>query len=197
MYPDEWPFKCFQVTSVCAGLVGGATVYGHWRPPVHLGLPGEVPHGWVVLKDGRIFDPTRWAFETKLLPPYLYIGPNSKDYKGTEWCSEEPEYPPRYDKLDVHFSITKHMLDTKAWIHIEKLLRLDAAEQMPGFVTWEQLHWLAHVAFETLQPHAAEVYKVLERLNLSPLPTHTRAEQLYAVPNPTAWEHIEYGAAYA
>lgn len=66
---ETWKGRCFEIASrlVREGLVSGHAVYGHWRGDVAKGSMfygntcGFVQHGWVVLADGRIFDPTRWA----------------------------------------------------------------------------------------------------------------------------------------
>lgn len=86
---DFWPGQCFGIASafVDAGLVAGHAVYGHFLGRVskqsvpfgsRSGLPFQA-HGWVILPDGRIFDPTRWVFEA--VAPYLFIGPaNNPEY---------------------------------------------------------------------------------------------------------------------
>lgn len=76
-----WVARCYEISCaiVKTGLVDGDAVYGHWVGPVapkshfadRSGLP-FVPHGWILLKDGRVFDPTRWVFEA--VTPYLFIG---------------------------------------------------------------------------------------------------------------------------
>lgn len=49
-----------------------------------------IPHGWVLMPDGRIFDPTRWTFEAK--SPYLYVGPDRDEYdKGSNQLRAERE----------------------------------------------------------------------------------------------------------
>lgn len=79
----HWAGQCFGIASgfVDAGLVEGHAVYGHFlgRVSPHsvpFGVRCRLPfqaHGWVVLADGRILDPTRWVFEAT--SPYLFIGP--------------------------------------------------------------------------------------------------------------------------
>lgn len=94
---EYWPGQCFGIASalVDAGLVpGGRAVYGHFLGRVS---PKSVPfgprhklpfqaHGWVIMPDGRILDPTRWVFEAKR--PYLFIGPRDN---------------PEYDEGGNHF----------------------------------------------------------------------------------------------
>lgn len=92
---QAWVARCYEISCaiVKAGLVDGDAVYGHWIGPVspksHFararGLP-FVPHGWILLKDGRVLDPTRWVFEN--VEPYLYVGspPDSLDIQPCANC---------------------------------------------------------------------------------------------------------------
>lgn len=79
---ETWVARCYEISYriVAAGLVDGEAVYGHWlgdvAPRSHFADRGHrlafIPHGWILLKDGRVLDPTRWVFED--VAPYLYIG---------------------------------------------------------------------------------------------------------------------------
>ncbi len=80
---EAWRGKCHEVAAVAASLIEGATVArGYYRgphrdlPPV-AGLTVFSPHGWVVLSDGRVLDPTRWTMDGQV--PYLYVG-DGADY---------------------------------------------------------------------------------------------------------------------
>jgi hypothetical protein len=68
----DWHGQCYAVACaiVKAGIVKGRAVYGHYLGPVaETGHWAErrgqafQRHGWIVLEDGRILDPTRWSFE--------------------------------------------------------------------------------------------------------------------------------------
>jgi hypothetical protein len=83
----NWHGKCFGVASaiVDEGLVEGEAIYGHYLGPIAKdGFWGQrrghpfVQHGWVLLPDGRILDPTRFSFENK--DPYIYLEDNEDDY---------------------------------------------------------------------------------------------------------------------
>lgn len=78
---ETWVARCYEISCriVAAGLVEGEAVYGHWlgkvHPRSHFADRGRMPfiqHGWILLKDGSILDPTRWVFEA--VSPYLYVG---------------------------------------------------------------------------------------------------------------------------
>jgi hypothetical protein len=66
---------------VGAKLIPGSAVYGHWTGPIAkdsyfhrlgAGAGPFVRHGWILLPDERVCDPTRWVFED--VAPYLYVG---------------------------------------------------------------------------------------------------------------------------
>lgn len=76
----KWTARCFEIACliVRAKLVDGVPVYGHYKGPVATtGFWAErrgqsfQRHGWIVLDDDRILDPTRWSFEDK--DPYLHL----------------------------------------------------------------------------------------------------------------------------
>ncbi len=84
---ETWVARCYEISCaiVRAGLVKGQAVYGHWVGRVsrkshfanrrHLPF---IPHGWLLLEDGRVLDPTRWVFEA--VAPYLYVGEPPDDW---------------------------------------------------------------------------------------------------------------------
>ena len=83
----KWHKRCHEIAHriVDAGLVEGSVCYGHYLGPIdpdgrwsnREGLAFQ-RHGWILLPDGRILDPTRFSFENK--DPYLYIGENADEY---------------------------------------------------------------------------------------------------------------------
>jgi hypothetical protein len=150
-------------------------VYGHYLGEIHpksrfaeRARIGWVQHGWVILPDGRVFDPTRWVFEAK--KPYLYVG-DDEDYDegGSRLREHMLGDPPDYDPSDKQVEIPKHVLPTPAWNHVEKLLEVDVSEQEPGVLSFEQVRWLAKTRVENLQPHAGAVYAALRKLRLQAL----------------------------
>lgn len=75
-----WEGNCYTVACaiVEAGLIKGRAVYGHYKGPVAdtgywAKRKGQLfqRHGWIMLEDDRIMDPTRWSFEDK--EPYIAI----------------------------------------------------------------------------------------------------------------------------
>lgn len=88
----DWPGKCYQVACalVDGGIVDGDAIYGHWVGPIHPKAPvfgGQnrpfTHHGWILMEDGTVVDPTRWVFENA--KPYIFIGKPPED-DGIEVC---------------------------------------------------------------------------------------------------------------
>lgn len=77
---SAWVSRCYEISCkiVEAKLVRGEAVYGHWTGPVHkdshfarYASAPFIRHGWILLEDGRVLDPTRWVFEAA--EPYLFV----------------------------------------------------------------------------------------------------------------------------
>jgi len=175
---------------VKAGLVpGGVAVYGHWHGPRHpesvFHQPSKpfIRHGWIVLPDGQVCDPTRWVFEH--VAPYIYIGPSDHyDEGGNAIRTVMKGRPPRFDRDEKRYTITKAMLPSAAWSFIEKLMGLadDYDEIEPGTIDVRQLFWLANQYPRLLGEHAPAIYKMLDRLELDaavPFDNRKMVERLF------------------
>ncbi len=169
----DWEGACYGIA--CAfvknKLADGVAVYGHWRGPVaeksiffNKSSLGFVQHGWVLLPDNSIIDPTRWCFEA--VKPYVYKGPNDHyDEGGNAWRAQQrSRIPPDYDKTQKHFKLTTKVMPEQTWHFVEKLLMLESWEQPRGEVTFEQLLWLANTDPKELGAHAPYVYDALDKL---------------------------------
>jgi len=99
---ELWHGKCSELAWAAIELLGhGDYAYGHYLgyvdPKGYWGKysPFSMRHGWALLEDGRILDPTRWSFEN--VEPYIYVG-DAKDYDegGTNCvaCCEDPALQP-------------------------------------------------------------------------------------------------------
>lgn len=167
----EWPGRCFEIASraVDAGVPGKA-LYGHWLGPVAKGTlfegrdrVGFVRHGWIELPDGRIIDATRWCFEGA--SPYVYIGKNDHyDMGGNAFRRAVMRPPPAWspDEKQIRFDGS-----TPAWNFVEKILNLESLyddhDYKIGFITDEQMFWLANLDLQALGEHAKEVYAFIIR----------------------------------
>lgn len=186
---SEWAGRCFEIASriVSAGIVDGVAVYGHFRGKVsaksYFGKLGRVDlnsHGWIKLSDGRVFDPTRWAFDGRR--PYLHVGPLTEEYDegGNRFRAAIAGPPPAYDDGEKIFEFTMDVLPSASFSHVEKILEPDYSEQEPGMFSESQVQWLANVAYDALQPHAAAIYKAIAHVGevaRIPIDNRRRAER--------------------
>lgn len=189
---EKWEGNCFAVASqfVKQGLVEGEAVYGAWYGDIntkgywrHRAGGPFVRHGWVLLPDGRILDPTRWSFEG--VEPYIWIGPG-----------DSPEYDRGNNRLQ------EMVLNRTPWPHFDDGTGEHLFELLPEIVddlegggarlrdpldpdqmgrdpldcshyrltlTREQVFWIANfplTRFST-RHHAFEVYTQIEEHGLA------------------------------
>lgn len=174
--PDGWAGNCFGIATATVKhkLVpkGSAAVYGHWLGPIHsesmFFLPNRpfVQHGWVILPDQTVCDPTRWVFEH--VSPYIYYGPADHYDEGGNQVRTQliGIHPPRYSPDDTQFEITKDVLPTSAWRFVEKLLDLFNPNVPIGVVSYNQLHWLGNQSPQRLGYHVVPIYRAFQKLGL-------------------------------
>lgn len=176
-----WAGRCFEIADGLAKHVlkqdHAVAVYGHYLGPVHKrsyfgkrkGHP-FVRHGWVLLGNGTIIDPTRWAFEAQ--DPYIAIvGQNDVRYGeydegGNEWLKTTLGQCPHFDSEEETYDVSPQMLPSDPFALVEKLIKPDLSQQEPGTFTKSQLMWLAHVPYSQLGKHAPAIYEALQQLGL-------------------------------
>jgi len=158
---DQWHGKCHQIAWAADKLLGEESVtapYGHYLGPVdpdgYWGdRKGLIAHGWVLLKDGRVLDPTRFSFENK--DPYIFISDDSSDYDegGNQLRAalHRPCPSPHGGKLAV-------LKNLESYEEMALETVLDTPIKM---VTQEQLFWVANVAYEFLGVFVNPVYSAL------------------------------------
>lgn len=173
---SQWAGNCFGVAMKAVELKlvpkGSVAVYGHWIGAVHAESMFSyragtfVQHGWVLMPDGNVCDPTRWVFEN--VKPYVYFGPaDHYDEGGNVRRSKAIGPPPAYDPDDEQHRLNPAILSGPAWKFVEKLLRLDETlEVEPGDISVNQLHWLANCSPNGLGEHAGAIYDALDALQL-------------------------------
>jgi hypothetical protein len=140
-----------------------------------------VQHGWILLEDGRILDPTRFAFDGR--EPYLHVGPLTAEYDegGNQWREGSPV--PAYDPDERQIKFSQSVLPGPAWTHVEKILNVQywgRLKQEPGKLSVGQVFWLANAPFETLQPHVVAIYKAIETIGEAafiPMDNRRRADR--------------------
>jgi hypothetical protein len=172
---SSWKGNCYGMACAMVknGLVEGTAVYGHWRGPVSPksifhGNP-VIQHGWVLMPDGQVCDPTRWEFEGKR--PYIYIGPSDHyDEGGNKLREIRIGGAPPWDPEDDRVSVSTSVMDSPAWSFIEDILKLRDNlmddDYEPGMVNVRQLAWVANLPPSRLGKHAPAIYAGLEKLKL-------------------------------
>jgi len=171
----NWNGQCYGIASaiVDKGLVEGVAIYGHWLGPIaetstfanrsHLGF---VQHGWILLDDGKIMDPTRWVFES--IKPYIYVGPTKGLYdEGGNKIREEFQMVPEFDASDEVYGVPHRVMSGAAWIWAERVLGLLGSTLQPlGVLSLGQLRYLANMNPVRMNGCARDIMITLARLNL-------------------------------
>jgi hypothetical protein len=162
----NWHGKCYTIacSAIRTGLIKGRAVYGHYLGKINLQgywgvqapASGFVRHGWVVLKNKSIFDPTRWSFEN--VEPYFAIikpdDPRYNDYdEGGNRLRARFERPsPEYNPDDKAVELN---LKPAARKFVLTLL------EHPPEIKVGHVFWLANLSLSRLEPHAKGIYSAI------------------------------------
>ena len=165
---SEWHGKCYQMACAMVNhkIAVGDPVYGHWLGPIdptgywkeRHGSP-FVQHGWVLVPNGTIIDPTRWSFEN--VDPYIYIGPADHYDEGGNALRLSFERPcPTYVKPE---DVTKDYQKTVSLDGLKEPALSFVLVMMgnPPGITSEMLFWLANLAPQRLGEHQDAIYSFL------------------------------------
>jgi hypothetical protein len=171
---DKWHGKCALLAHCAAELLHEECheLYGHYK--------GEIDetgywtnriitrHGWVLLEDGRVLDPTRWSFEN--VEPYIYLEYNDEDYdEGGDKLREDLEKPcpPPDGKL-------ANMKECLASAPLFERLTKTQFDKL----TVNQVGWVANLSYHSLDFAVGHIYKTLIENNFGaiiPLDNKQRA----------------------
>lgn len=148
---QQWKGKCYEIACLMIeeNLVTGRPVYGHYLGKVaktsHFGHRIHLPfqaHGWILLPDGKVMDPTRWVFED--VEPYLFVGDPDDDVVleeydegGNKWRELMQVDPPAEDSEGHPVDLSG--LDGNAFFHVQQLLT-DIK-----YITVKHVFWLANL----------------------------------------------------
>jgi hypothetical protein len=171
---DNWKNHCYEIACavVESGLVDGRACYGMFLGNVaeDSGWDQERAmhrHGWIELEDGRIFDPTRWCFESA--KPYIWLGENCGDYdEGANVLRSMRTTPCRELVSPTAFSKASGLHDLElspaAAGHLWALSERKIARNAGGLIVdIGQCFWIANLPYVLLEPHNKEVYLELAR----------------------------------
>ena len=179
MSADEWVANCYAIACmmVDAGVVTGRPVFGHWLGRIAPGTPfyqrgSRIPftqHGWVLHdpETRSVFDPTRWVFEG--VEPYIYFGsPNTSvdpwpyDEGGNVLRAAMLQPFPKPDPSEPRWGVPNQRL---------RLPRTLVRQfELPELLTLTQVHWIAILPYDVLEPHGVEaIYRAIERSGHAPL----------------------------
>lgn len=169
--PEQWAGQCHQAASAVVDAVGAEHAVvrrGYFTGTIAPGayFDGRVSqHSWVELRDGRVCDPTRFAFTREDAWP-LWVGPaDDYDIGGCRLQAPSGRPPGIYgserDPID---------LETGCAEHIAQLLGQPDECYSDDWisVSHEQLSWLAHLPIREGEGQgvlnrffAAEVYEAI------------------------------------
>ena len=158
--PNHWAGNCHGISTaiVNAGLVDGHVERGHYYGDIAKGsiFHGKplIPHTWIRLKDGRIYDPTRFAFD--MFKPKVYVSNDDSDYDlcGSRIRGLMNRQIPEFDKTK-----REEILDFKTKECKELIMSLVGN---PPFLTINELFYLANLPHNLFMEHGKEFYLVLE-----------------------------------
>lgn len=192
----DWHGNCYGLACIAAQLLGEphVPVYGHYVGEVDRdgwwGRRADMPfqqHGWVLLGDGRVLDPTRWSFEN--VPPYIFVsasaGHPDYDEGGNAWRSSLMRPPPkRGEHLGNGPSRSYELkLGPEAGRLVATLLGPTEIDlKFGGRVTCStnQVFWLANAPYTALGEHVFTIYQAIASSYGSaaiPLDNRRRAER--------------------
>lgn len=166
---ENWPSNCYCIANkIVKALLNddcAAAVYGVYYGPVSeeckIFRQGVNRHGWIVMRDGRIVDPTRWVFEAS--PPAISVFvPGTEEFEteaqhydeGAEALSGLLAYPRDKESEQVHAlpADLGRMLQLLAQFKAGPELRLT------GMLSTQQLAWLAKLPYSLLGPKVAHAF---------------------------------------
>lgn len=176
---SQWHGKCTLLSHAAQALVGGVAVYGDYCGFIskdgfwgdRSGFPNH--HGWVLLDDKLVLDPTRWSFENK--EPYIYIGDGAE--------KDEADYDEGSNRMRSMLTPSECPLPSGklAVLEFEDKMERDFWKKMTRTrtdkITIEQAMWVANLPYN---PALADLaYGVLARSGFKafiPFDNYSRAE---------------------
>jgi hypothetical protein len=159
--PAKWNGRCHEVASLILdnGIIEGELCYGIYHGKISEdstwsfcgGRKNLVRHGWILLKSGAIYDPTRWCFFG--YHPAIYVGPDTDYDHGANQLKQTLGIctPPAAGKTDI----IVRMSGDKAK-NVCSLLGIPHTNEIP--MSYAQCGWLCSRPLQTISNFAADLY---------------------------------------
>lgn len=160
-FPKEyWEGNCHAIACLIVemGIVEGKVERGHYygkvtKDSIFAGR-GLVPHSWIRLEDGRVYDPTRFAFSNS--EPSIFISKDSDtqveyDIGGCRYRMNRPL--PQFDRSKPKVELNFETKECEEFVNI--LLN------NPPFLTANEAFFLGNTPFTKLGNFAKEIYEAL------------------------------------
>lgn len=164
IFVSQWNGNCYGIACeiIKSGLIEGRAVYGHYYGEVANTGKWDIRrpfqrHGWIILDDGRIYDPTRWGFENNF--PYIAIFDKDsvqfKDYDegGNRYRELMETLPPEFDPDEKIINLNFH------WKEVEEFI--DDLLCYPPAVTIKMVMWIANLSIKRLNSYEKEIYRAI------------------------------------
>lgn len=174
---ERWHGRCYEIAWLITEehrMVRGRPVYGayrgqvsphgYWKFRAHLTF---VRHGWVLLPDGRILDPTRWSFEAA--EPYIWLGGEEDDgFEDYDACNDrlrkamyqDRPCPEEYAHKKFFELPLSHGARLFLFLYSQEVLPRPLKEE-PLCLNLMQLAWVANAPIMDLLPYAPEIYRAI------------------------------------
>ena len=175
---NRWKGNCYhvacQIVKEDVFMTDCRAVYGHYLG--HISSTGYFrnckdmpfcPHGWILLPNGDVVDPTRWVFEGK--EPYIalidHMDDAIEDYDegGNGWRESFQQPAPSYKKDDRQLSFVMEdfdKLDGRTYV----LSLLGDKRKNIKEICLDQIFWLANLSPNTLGIYVKEIYAYIEHM---------------------------------
>ena len=158
-------WNCFAVSTVLAEMlkkenIKARAVYGTWQGIcVSKKEKGLFRHGWVLVNEKEILDPTRWVFNG--LEPVIFKGSVSKNKEYDEGAKKLRDMIPRPFPL---FNANAKRIISFTWTPdcaqaIEMISGQKCSTKQE--TTIDQAYWMANLSYEVWGHHLNEVYENL------------------------------------
>ena len=164
---SEWAGNCYGIASLVLKkkLVRGKIRYGTWLGEINEDSPfggrAFTHHAWILLPDGRVYDPTRFVFEGQ--EPYVFVSNTPEgtldEYDFGSNAIREAMRKPFPKEVTADDKFCKLVLSRQAVKHMEHL----AGTTLIPPLTRRQAAWFANLRPQDLHPHTKEIYRALVR----------------------------------